>query len=329
MSHVQRRQFLIATGLFLAAPLARAQASPMLAIGYLSNGSRDASENTLAAFSRGLSETGYVVGKNVAIEHRFADGRVELLSGFAADLVGRRVAAIVAVGGGSSWVPARAATATIPIVFTGGSDPVKLGLVASLGRPGGNATGVTTNSVALTTKRLQLLRELVPAATTISVLMNVQKDVYADESVRDLQAAARSIGQELLIVNARSERDFDAAFSKIRQRRAGALLVDPSPFFFGRRAQLVALATKLAIPASYAFAGYVDAGGLMSYGVNLSEVSRQAGAYVGRILKGAKPADLPVLQPTTFELALNVKTAKALGIRFPQSLLVRADRVVE
>ena len=329
MSQIQRRQFLIATGAFLAVPLARAQTPAVPVIGWLSNSSSGPSSHLAAAFRRGLSEEGYVDGKNVVIEGRWAEGRVDQLPGFAADFVSRKVALIVATGGSVTWLPAKAATATIPIVFQGGSDPVKLGLVASLGRPGGNATGVTTNSVELSKKRLQLLRELAPSATVISVLVNVTGDPNTNEQVKELQATARAIGQQIQIVNASSERDFDAAFAEIVRKRGGPLLVDPSGFLLSRRAQVVALAAKHAIPACYAFPEYVDAGGLMSYGVNLADVHRRAGVYAGRILKGTKPADLPVLQPTAFELAINLKTAKALGIKIPQALLVRADRVIE
>ncbi len=332
MGQVRRRKFLLATGALLAAPLARAQALASPVIGYLSNGSSDSSAHLVAAFRRGLSAEGYVEGKNVAIEYRWADGRVDQLPGFAADFVRSQVTVIIATGGSAAWLAAKGATATIPTVFSGGSDPVKLGLVSSLGRPGGNATGITTNSGSLTTKRLQLLSELVPAASLISILVSIVADPYAAEAVKEIQAAARVLGQEIRIVNARGERGergVEAAFSEIVKMRAGALLVSSSAFFNSRRAQLVALAAKHGIPASYAFPEFVDAGGLMSYGINLSEVSRQLGIYAGRILKGTKPADLPVLQPTVFELALNSKTAKALGVKIPQSLLARADRVVE
>lgn len=329
MSRVQRRQFLIAAGAFLAVPRAHAQTSALPVIGFLSNGSPGASSHIIAALRSGLNEAGYIDGKNVMIEFRYAEGRADQFPGFAADFVRRKVALIVATGGTVTWLPAKAATATIPIVFTGGSDPVKLGLVASLGRPGGNATGVTTHSAELSKKRLQLLRELVPAASVISVLFNIANDPNANEQVKDLQATARAIGQRIEIVNARSERDFDAAFAEIVRKRAGALLVDPSGFLLSRRTQLVALAAKHSIPACYAFPEYVDAGGLMSYGVNLADVHRQAGVYAGRILKGAKPADLPVLQPTAFELAINAKSARALGLAIPQSILLRADRVIE
>lgn len=329
---MRRRQLLIAAGALIAAPLAGRSQPALPVVGYLSNGSSDSSAHLVAAFRRGLSEEGYVEGKNVAIEYRWAYGRADVLPGFAADFVRSQVTVIIATGGSTTWLPAKGATATIPIVFSGGSDPVKLGLVSSLGRPGGNATGITTSSVGLTTKRLQLLSELVPAAGLISVLVSIVADPYAAESVKEIQAAARAFGQEIRIVNARGERGergVDAAFAEIVKMRSGALLVSSSAFLNSRRAQLVALAAKHGIPASYAFPEFVDAGGLMSYGVNLSEVSRQVGVYAGRILKGTKPADLPVLRPTVFELALNSKTAKALGVKIPQSLLVRADRVIE
>ena len=329
MTQADRRRFLLASSALLAAPFARAQGTALPLVGYLSNGSEAALPHLAAAFRRGLAETGYIDGKNVVIEFLWADGREDRIPAFAADLVRRHAAVIVATGGSPTWVPARAATSTIPIVFSGGSDPVKFGLVASLGRPGGNATGVTSNSVELAAKRLQLLRELVPAATVISVLVNVTKDLDTDEQVKELQATARAIGQQIQIVNARSERDFDAAFAKIVRKPAGALLVAPASFFLGKRAQLVKLAAKHAIPACYAFPEYVDAGGLMSYGDVPAERSRLTGVYAGRILKGEKPADLPVLQPTAFELALNAKTANALGIKIPQALLLRASRVVE
>jgi putative ABC transport system substrate-binding protein len=329
MTQAYRRRFLLASSALLAASFVRAQGSALPLVGYLSNASADEMSHVAAAFRRGLAEEGFVEGKNVAIEFFWADGRADRLPGFAADLVRRHAAVIVATGGSPTWVPARAATATIPIVFSGGSDPVKLGLVASLGRPGGNATGVTSNSVELAAKRLQLLRELVPAATVISVLVNVTKDLDTDEQVKGLQEAARAIGQKIHIVNAGGERDFDAAFAKIVRKPAGALLVAPTSFFLGKRVQLVALAAKHAIQACYAFSEYVDEGGLMSYGDKPAERSRLTGVYAGRILKGTKPSDLPVLQPTEYELALNLRTAKTLGIRIPQSIIVRADRVIE
>lgn len=326
---MNRRDTVVALAALGAAPLLRAQAPALPVVGYLSNTSASSSTHLIAALRRGLGEAGYEEGKTVAIDFRYADGKAEQIPGFVADFVSRKVGVIVATGGATTWMPAKAATATIPLVFTGGGDPVKLGLVVSLGRPGGNATGLTTNSDVLSAKRLQLLRELVPTAASISFLLNSQGDPYAAAWVKDTVAAAKASGHEFHVVNVRGEADFESAFAEIRKKRSGALLVDSSPFLVGRRAQIVALAAKNAIPASYAFPEFVDAGGLMSYGVNLSEIYRQAGVYAGRILKGAKPADLPVLQPTVFELTLNLKTAKALGIKIPQSVLIRADRVVE
>ena len=326
---MNRRDTVIALLALGAAPLARAQVSTMPVIGYLSNGSPGPSAHLIAVFRRGLGEVGYVEGKNVVIEFRWAEGHVDRLPGYVADFVNRKVAVIVATGGTPTWGPAKAANATIPLVFSGGSDPVKFGLVASLGHPGGNATGVTSNSVELSAKRLQLLRELVPAATVIAVLVNSAGNPEANEQVKELRASAHAIGQQIHIVNARSERDFDAAFADIVRKRAGALLVGPASFLLSQRTPLVALAAKHAIPACYPFPDYVDAGGLMSYGDNPAERSRLVGVYAGRILKGVKPADLPVLQPTTYELVLNAKAAKMLGIKLPQSLLLRADRVVE
>ena len=269
---------------------------------------------------------GYIEGENVAIEYRWAEGQHDRLPGFVADLVRRQVAVIMATGGGAPAIAAKAATVTIPIVFTGGSDPVRLGLVASLGRPGGNATGVVNISSELTTKRLQLLRELAPNATTIAVLFNPASP-DAEAQVSQIQEAARSIGQRIHVVTASNERDFDAAFAAVVQKRAGALYVAGDPLFTTRRTQLVALAAKHAIPASYSFRELVVAGGLMSYGANLPDVHRQAGVYTGRILKGAKPADLPVLQPTKFDLVINAKTAKALGLAIPPTLLIFAEVV--
>lgn len=326
---MKRRDVLLALAALGLVPTARAQALPLPVIGYLSNSSAGSSSHLLASLRQGLNQAGYVDGRSVSIEYRFSDGKTEELPRFVADFVKRRVSVIVATGGATTWRPAKAGAGPIPIVFIGGGDPVKFGLVSNLGRPGGNATGVTTNSSGLALKRLQLLRELVPSASTVSLLVNSQADPNADDFVKELQAVAHASELKMQVVNVRSERDFDAAFATIGRNRHGALLVSSSPFLLGHRAQLVALAAKHSIPASYAFPEFVDAGGLMSYGVNLLETYRNAGVYAGRILKGTKPADLPVLQPTVFELAINRKTAKAVGIKIPQSLLVRADRVVE
>jgi putative ABC transport system substrate-binding protein len=273
-------------------------------------------------------EATYVEGQNVTIEYRWAKGHYDQLQTLAADLVRRQVAVIAATGGTISAQAAKAATTTIPIVFNVGDDPIKSGLVASFNRPGGNITGVNTLSPALEAKRLGLLRELVPQATLVAVLLN-PTNPDAELQRRNLHAAANAIGQQLRIFNARSETDFDVAFAALVQQRPDALLVGNDVFFTNRRAEIVTLASRHAIPAIYAFRSFAESGGLMSYSTSLVEVYRQVGLYVGRILKGEKPGDLPIVQPTKFELVINLKTAKSLGLQIPDKLLAIADEVIE
>jgi putative tryptophan/tyrosine transport system substrate-binding protein len=327
---LKRREFITLLGGAAAVwpTAAPAQPPPTPVIGYLANATPAGFAHFVTAFRRGLSEVGYSEGRNVAIEYRWAEGHHDRLPGLVADLIGRRVAVIMATGGSAPAQAAKAATATIPIVFTGGVDPVKAGLVASLSRPGGNATGVINISSELTEKRLHLLRELVPQAELVAVLFNPASPDAA-EQVQEIRQAALTIGQQIAILNASSERDFDAVFATVVERRAGAVYVTGDPLFTSRRARLVTLAAQHAIPVSYSFRDFPLAGGLMSYGANLLDVHRQAGVYAGRILKGEKPADLPVLQPTRFELVLNLKTAKTLGLNVPDKLLALADEVIE
>src|SRR6516164_339504 len=305
---IGRRELLIALGGAAAWPLAaRAQQPAMPVIGYLHSGSAGPYAHLVAAFQQGLKETGTVEGSNVAIEYRWAEGRYDRLPALAADLVGRHVALLVAQGGDPPVLAAKAATATIPIVFTLSSDPVKLGLVASVNRPGGNVTGFWGYTSLLGTKRLELIRQLFPANTSITVLINPDNP-NADIDTADLQDAARTLRQSISFVKARSEAEIDAVFATLGERHASALLVNTDPFFLARRAQFVALAARNGIVATYAQREFVAGGGLISYGVSVADLYRQVGEYAGRILKGEKPADLPVVQPTKFEMVINLKT---------------------
>jgi putative tryptophan/tyrosine transport system substrate-binding protein len=299
----------------------------MPVIGFLSSLSASITSKRIASFGHGLSETGYVAGRDVTVGARMAEGQYDRLPALAADLVGRRVDLIAALAPPAAFA-AKAATTTIPIVFVGALDPVKAGLVASLNRPGGNVTGVTFIGASLGAKRLELARELVPNAGVIAVLTHPNSP-DASEELRDLNTAAKAIGQELLVVSATSDRDFEAAFASVVQHRAGALLIGQDPFLFQAGGQLVALAARHRIPAIYGTNELISAGALISYGASLPDAWRLAGVYAGRILKGAKPGDLPVVQPTKFELVINLQTARALGLDVPPAVLARADEVIE
>jgi putative ABC transport system substrate-binding protein len=325
---MRRREFITLLGGAAAWPLAaRAQQTAMPAIGYLSARSPEDTAHLVPAFRQGLSEGGFVEGQNVTIEYRWALGQVDRLPALAAELAGRPVTILVTTGGESAALAAKAATSTIPIVFSMG-DPVKAGLAASYNRPGGNATGINILSDTLEPKRLGLLRELVPQAVTIGFLLNPNFP-SAESQSKDVQEAARAIGLQIHVLRANTDREIEAAFETIAQHRIAAVAVAASPFFDTRRDKLVALAARHSVPAIYQFREFVAAGGLVSYGISPIDAYRQVGVYAGRILKGANPADLPVLQPTKFELVINLKAANALGLTIPPGVLAIADEVIE
>jgi putative ABC transport system substrate-binding protein len=327
---MRRRDFIkVIAGSAVAWPLAaRAQQSPVPVVGFLNSASPQPWVSYVAGFRTGLKEVGYIDGQNVAIEFRWADGHYERLPGMAADLVRRKVAVLVATGGTPSIVAAKAATTTIPIVFSIGHDPVKAGYVASLNRPGGNITGVNLLVGAMESKRLGLLRALVPGLQLIAVLLNPDSPLHVDQT-SEVQDAARAIGQQIQILHAGNESDIDTAFATALQLRAGGMVVGSDPFFNSQRDKIIALAARYAIPAIYEQREHTLAGGLMSYGTNISDGYRQVGVYAGRILKGEKPGDLPVVQSTRFAFIINLKTAKALGIEVPPNLSAEADEIVE
>jgi putative tryptophan/tyrosine transport system substrate-binding protein len=330
MSHIRRREFMsLLGGAVVAWPLvARAQQAAMPVIGFLSSRSPGESSGVVAAFRRGLGEAGFVEGQNTVIAFRWAEGHYDRLPALAADLIGLRVAVLVAAGGTPALVTAKAATTTIPIVFTAVNDPVQLGFVASFNRPGGNVTGISLFNNALLAKRIGLLHELVPTATVMAMLVNPNSPMVEDD-MKSYQATAQSLGVSLHVLNASAERELDAAFAALTRLRVGALVVQGEPFFDSRRDHIIELAARQAIPAIYAWREYIVAGGLMSYGTNITDNYRQAGGYVGRILKGERPPELPIVRPTKFDLVINLKTTKALGLQIPDKLLALADEVIE
>jgi putative ABC transport system substrate-binding protein len=330
IGQLNRREFIALVGGAAAWPLvAHAQQSAMPVIGFLGTISPDRWASRLHAFRQGLSETGYVEGRNVGIEYRWAEGQNDRLPALAADLVRRQVSVIVAPESTPAAFAAKAATTTIPIVFSVGVDPVAVGLVASLNRPGGNLTGVTNLNAEILPKRLELMHELVPTATTIALLVNPSNPLVAETESRDAQTAARTLGLQLHVLHASTDRDFDTVFASLAQMRAVALVINTDVFFNSRSEQLAALALRHTVPAIFQYREFVASGGLMSYGTSTTDVFRQVGIYTSRLLRGESPADLPVQQVTKIELIINLKTARTLGLTVPLSLLGRADEVIE
>ena len=328
--HIRRRKFIVTLSCAAAWPLAaRAQQPAIPVVGMLSPRSRGASEHVLNVFRRGLNDAGYAEGQNIAIEYRLTEGRFDRLAEQAADLVRRQVSVIATPGSAAAALAAKAAAQTIPIVFGVAEDPVKLGLVASLARPGGNVTGINYFAAEVTAKRLGLLHELLPAAARIAVLVNPANVTAASSTRADAELAARADGLQTQLYEASTSQDIDTAFATLVRQRPDALFVAPDAFFISRRVQLTALAARHALPAAYVDREFVEAGGLMSYGTDVADMYRQVAGYAGRILKGAKPADLPVVQATKFELVINLQTAKLLGLEVPPMLLARADEVIE
>jgi putative ABC transport system substrate-binding protein len=328
---MKRREFIALVGgaaaMWPSAAHTQQPAKPV--IGFLNTSSLETYPNLLRAFHRGLKETGYVEGENVTIEYRWAENQFDRLPALARELVNRQVAVIVTTGGAFSALAAKEATTTIPIVFGVGEDPVRLGLVASLSRPGGNVTGVNFLIYELAAKRLALLRELVPTADRVVSLVNPANTAHTEATLRDAKEAARALGLQMQIASASTAREIDLAFSSFVRDRIGALFVFPDFFFISRRVQLVQLAARYTIPATYPARDFAEVGGLMSYGTDAAEAWRQTGTYAGRILKGAKPADLPVVQSSKFEIVINEQTARMLGLTVPAQLLARADEVIE
>ena len=327
---MRRREFITLLGSAAASPLvAHAQPPAMPAIGLLDPRSPDTLADRLRGFRQGLKETGFVEGENIVIEYRWADNQMDRLPALASDLVRRRVALIAVPGGPDAALAAKAATTTIPIVFLVGEDPVRLGLVASLAQPGGNLTGINFFSGELTAKRLDLLRTLVPRAVQVAVLVNPASPKMTETTLRDLESAGRAMGLQIRVINASTSGEIAAAFAAFERERPDALLVGLDPFFSSRRVQLVQLAARYAVPASYVARDYVEVGGLLSYGGSIVDAWRQVGIYSGRVLKGAKPEELPVVQSSKLELVINVETARMLGLTVPPSLLSIADEVIE